>query len=160
MLVQRLKECVFEHNMPEQGGTYAQMRYRNDRAVQHTEDYTVGLAMSSRRIATHESINGANRYGWYIGDGALYVYNDKTSISYDQYGPDFNRYANMYRIPGTTEENSTTRKPVSQRQTYFPGMTYTSSGWTQDKNKDGVDAGAFVGGVDLDGQFVAAAMDF
>ncbi len=160
MLVQRLKECVFEYNVPQLGGTYARMRYRNDRAVQHTENYTVGLAMSSRRIATHESINGANRYGWYIGDGALYVYNDKTTVSYDQYGADFNRYANMYRIPGTTEENSTARKPVSQREEYFPGMTYTSSGWTQDKNKDGVDAGAFVGGVDLDGQFVAAAMDF
>ena len=160
MLVQRLKECVFEYNVPQLGGSYARMRYRNDRAVQHTEDYTVGLAMSSRRIATHESINGANRYGWYIGDGALYVYNDKTTISYDQYGADFNRYANMYRVPGTTEENSTTRKPVSQKQTYFPGMTYTSSGWTQDKNKDGVDAGAFVGGVELDGQFIAAAMDF
>ena len=26
MLVQRLKECVFEHNMPKLGGTYAQMR--------------------------------------------------------------------------------------------------------------------------------------
>ncbi len=160
MLVQKLKECVFEHNMPELGGTYAQMRYGNDRAVQHTENYTVGLAMSSRRIATHESINGANRYGWYTGDGAIYVYNDKTTISYDQYGTNFNRFANMYRVPGTTEENSTSRKPVSQKQTYFPGMTYTSSGWTQDKNKDGVDAGAFVGGVELDGQFIAAAMDF
>jgi len=160
MLVQKLKECVFLHNIPEDQGTYAQMRYRNDRAVQHTANYTVGLAMSSRRIATHESINGANRYGWYIGDGALYVYNDKTDITYDQYGTDFNHYANMYRIPGTTEENSTSRKPVSQKKSYFPGMTYTASGWTQAKNKDGVDAGAFVGGVELDGQFIAAAMDF
>ncbi|MBR6825951.1 MAG: hypothetical protein IKM59_05315 [Oscillospiraceae bacterium] len=110
MLVQRLRECVFEHNVSQDDGVFAQMRYRNDRAVQHTKDYTVGLAMSSRRIATHESINGANRYGWYTADGALYVYDDTTTISYDQYGSDFNLYANMYRIPGTTEENSTSRK--------------------------------------------------
>jgi len=160
MLVQRLKECVFEYNVSRDDGISAQMRYRNDRAVQHTKNYTVGLAMSSRRIATHESINGANRYGWYTADGALYVYDDTTTISYDQYGSNFNLYANMYRIPGTTEENSTSRKPNCQKLAYFPGMTYTASGWTQAMNKDGVDAGAFVGGVELDGQFIAAAMDF
>ena len=160
MLVQRLKECIFEYTIPASEGISAQVRYGNDRVVQHTENYTVDLAMSSRRIATHESINGANRYGWYTADGGIYIYDDTTTISYDQYGTDFNRFANMYRIPGTTEENSTTRKPVSQQKAYLPGMTYTSSGWTQDKNKDGVDAGAFVGGVELDGQNVAAAMDF
>ena len=160
LLVSRLKEVVFDHNIPKDTGTYAQMRYGNDRAVQHTENYTVGIAMSSRRIATHESINGANRYGFYTGDGAVYVYNNTTNISYDQYGVDFNRYANMYRVPGTTEENSTTRKPVSQKYAYYPGMTYTSSGWVQDTNKDGVDAGAFVGGVEMNGQYVVAAMDF
>ncbi len=160
MLVQRLKECIFEYNMPELGNTYAHMRYRTDRGVQHTENYTVGLAMSSRRIATHESILGCNRYGWYTGDGAIFVYDDKTTISYDQYGMDFNLFANMYRMPGTTEENSTIREPNCEKLPYFPGMTYTSSGWIQDKNKDGLDAGAFVGGAELDGQFIAAAMDF
>ena len=160
LLVSRLKDVVFNHNIPEDTGTYAQMRYGNDRAVQHTANYTVGLAMSSRRIATHESINGANRYGFYTGDGAVYVYNDTTDVTYDQYGSLYNRYANMYRVPGTTEENSTTRKPVSQKFAYYPGMTYTSSGWVQATNKDGVDAGAFVGGVELNGQYIAAAMDF
>ena len=160
VLVQKLKECIFEYNVAPEDGIFAQMRYRNDRAVQHTKNYTVGLAMSSRRIATHESINGVNRYGWYTGDGSLYVYDDTTTVSYDQYGSDYNLYANMYRIPGTTEENSTSRKPNCQRLPYFPGMTYTASGWTQAKNKDGVDAGAFVGGAELGGQFIAAAMDF
>ena len=159
-LVQTLKEVVYDYDLPMETNVYADMRPSTDRAVQHREDYTVGLAMSSRRTATPESINGANRYGWYTGDGALYIYNDKTNTSYDQYGSDFNVYANMYRVPGTTEENSTTRKPVSQQKAYYPGMTYTSSGWVQATNKDGVDAGAFVGGVEMDETYIAAAYDF
>ncbi len=159
-LVQILKEIVYDHDLPAETNVYADMRPSTDRAVQHREGYTVGLAMSSRRTANPESINGANRYGWYTGDGAVYVYSDKTTTSYDQYGTHFNQFANMYRVPGTTEENSTTRKPVSQRQPYYPGMTYTSSGWVQASNKDGVDAGAFVGGVEMDGTYIAAAYDF
>ncbi|MBP3413284.1 MAG: hypothetical protein J6K89_08490 [Oscillospiraceae bacterium] len=164
--VQILKSVVFDDVVPERTEAYAGMRYATDRAVQHRQNYTVGLAMSSNRIATHESIWGRNRYGWYTGDGALYVYNDNTTYNYDQYGDIYQRFANKYRIPGTTEEESTTRQPWCDRYHYLPGMTFTSDTatktiiWEPKYHEDGMPVGSFVGGVEFDGKYIAAAMDF
>ncbi len=165
-LAQTLRDILVEQTIPVDEGIYGAMRYRGDRAVQHQQDYTVSLAMSSSRIAVPESINGCNRYGWFGGDGALYVYNDDTTYQSDQFGELYQRYANLYRIPGTTEEDSTLRQPWSNRNAYFPGMTYSyntstkKQTWTLDKNKDGMDAATFVGGVEMAGSYVTAAMDF
>ncbi len=163
-LVYRLKTILFDEGIPTDDREYATMRYMTDRAVQHRENYTVGLAMSSNRIATPECCNGCNRYGWYTGDGMVYVYNDTTDYLYDQYGEDFQRYANMYRMPGTTEEDSTLRQPKSQRGPYFPGKTYSATTkeevWTQDYYNDGTEVASFVGGAEMDGKYIAAAMDF
>ena len=163
-LVSLLKTILFEETIPEDDRQYAVMRYTTDRATQHRENYTVGLAMSSNRVPTHESCNGCNRYGWYTGDGVVYVYNDTTSYLYDQYGEQFQRYANMYRLPGTTEEDSTLREPWSHRAPYFPGKTYTATSskqeWVQDYYADGTEAASFVGGVEMDNAYLAAAMDF
>ena len=165
-LAQTLKDILVDQTIPLDEGIYGAVRYRGDRAVQHQQDYTVSLAMSSNRIAVPESINGCNRYGWFGSDGALYVYNDDTTYKSDQFGELYQRYANLYRVPGTTEEDSTLRQPWSNRNAYFPGMTYSydtstkKQTWTPDKNKDGVDAATFVGGVEMAGSYVTAAMDF
>ena len=165
-LVNILKTVVFDRDIPADRELYGAMRYMTDRAVQHREGYTVGLAMSSNRIATYESINGRNRYGWFTGDGMVYVYNDTTTYEYDQYGEDYQRFANMYRVPGTTEEAESARTPWSNRLPYYPGMTYTydttakTAVWKANTNSQGKAIGTFVGGVEMDGQFIAAAMDF
>ena len=159
-LISLLKEVVMDSSIPEDTEQYAQMRYMTDRAVQHQNGYTVGLAMSSNRIFPYESTNGNNSYGWYSGDGMLYVYMDTDSYNYDPYGDDFWRFANMYRLPSTTEEDSTLRQPIYNRCEYIPGNTYTSKGWVQEKNEYGMDAASFVGGAELKERYIAAAMDF
>ena len=140
-MVQTLYRVVYDDTVALREEEYAVMRYTTDRAIQHTDKYTVGLAMSSTRISTHDCTNGRNRYGWYTGDGMVYVYPDRTSYGYDPYGTSFYKYANMYRIPGTTEENSTRRSPNSIRNHYLPRTD-------------------FVGGAELEDQFIAAAFDF
>ncbi|MBE6984647.1 MAG: hypothetical protein E7434_03360, partial [Ruminococcaceae bacterium] len=165
-LAAKLKDIVMDNTISTDDSEYAAMRYCTDRAVQHQKDYTVALSMSSTRIATPESINGQNRYGWFGGDGALYIYNDTTDYDTDQYNATYLRFANMYRVAGTTEENCQLRQPWSNRNAYFPGMTFTfnestkTPTWTQEKNKDGVDAATFVGGAEMSGKYIAAAMDF
>ncbi|MBP3411631.1 MAG: hypothetical protein J6K89_00040 [Oscillospiraceae bacterium] len=165
-LIQSLKSIIFDQTIASDTELYAVMRYETDRAVQHREDYTVGLAMSSNRISPYESINGCNRYGWFTGDGMVYVYNDRTTYNYDQYGEAYQRFANMYRVPGTTQEDAELRKPWSDRMSYSPGMTYrfdpaTKKGyWTKDTNVRGQYVASFVGGVEMDSQYIAAAMDF
>ena len=140
-MVQTLYDVVFDETVEVEREEYAVMRYTTDRAIQHTDSYTVGLAMSSTRIATHDCTNGRNRYGWYTGDGMLYVYNDATGFGFDPYGSNYHKYANMYRMPGTTEENSTRRIPNSCRNHYLPRTD-------------------FVGGVELKDQYITAALDF
>ncbi len=140
-LVATLHRIVYDNSIPVQKDERAVMRYTTDRAVQHREKYTVGLAMSSTRISTHDSTHGRNRYGWYTGDGMLYVYPDHTGYGFDPYGSNYHKYANMYRMPGTTEENSTRRIPNSCRNHYLPRTD-------------------FVGGVELEDLYIAAAMDF
>ncbi|WP_353808642.1 polysaccharide lyase family 8 super-sandwich domain-containing protein [Agromyces sp. SYSU T00194] len=69
-----------------------------DRAVQIRPNYTFGLAMSSDRIATFESINGENLHGWYTGEGMTYLYNGDQG----QYTDDFWPTVDPYRLPGIT----------------------------------------------------------
>ena len=165
-LVNILKTVVFDQTIAEDDELYAVMRYKTDRVVQHRKDYTVGIAMSSNRISPYESISGRNRYGWFTGDGMVYVYNDATTYTYDQYGESFQRFANMKRVPGTTQEANSNREPWSNRIKYVPGTTYSyntktkQETWTQEYNSLGQAIATFVGGAELDGQFIAAAMDF
>ncbi len=72
--------------------------YNMDRVVQHSGNYSAGVAMSSSRIYNYESINNQNSKGWYIGDGMLYVYT-KGQTSFD---PLFWILSDPYKRPGTT----------------------------------------------------------
>lgn len=78
---------------------YMNKVYHNmDRVVQHSENYSAGVAMSSSRIYNYECINNQNNKGWYIGDGMLYVYTkDRTSFD-----PIFWTVSDPYKRPGTT----------------------------------------------------------
>lgn len=138
--ISKLREVMNEENDGNGKYIYGQMRYNTDIAVQHRENYAASLAMSSSRIGIYESIGQCNKKGWYQGDGALWVYNDKTTPTNDQFGRSFFSNANMYRIPGTTEDTQE-RQAVSVHPAYLPA-------------KD------FVGGTDMDDKYVAAAFDF
>jgi len=114
----------------------------------------VSLNMTSERMGRYESINHDNTEGWYQGDGTLYVYTDLTDGKQNEFGFEyFNEeendsgrirstkpYANMHRLPGTTEDMRK-REPVSV-QSPIMGL------------RD------FVGGAQLEGQYIAAAYDF
>ncbi len=156
-LAQRLL-AVMEEEMEVPAYERGMMRYMTDRAVQHSTDphgkgYAVSLNMCSTRIGRYECINHDNEEGWYQGDGTLYVYTGLTDGMQDEFGDEyFNQShpavrprstlpsANMHRLPGTTEDTRV-REPASIQR-------YILS------SRD------FVGGAEMDGRYVAAAMDF
>ncbi|MBR3934409.1 MAG: hypothetical protein IKJ68_10955 [Clostridia bacterium] len=109
-----------------------------DKVMQKRQEWALGVSMSSSRIFNYESINNANKNGWYLGDGMYeLVLSDEGDDSTEQYW----QYIDCYRLPGTTVDDQT-RKAVSIAQ----GNEYLSS-------KD------FVGGVEMDGKYLTAAMD-
>ena len=87
-----------------------------DRTVAHLTKYSVGISLSSTRIAKYEAINEENRNGWYTGDGMLYIY---TGVN--DYEPAYWRNVNMYRIPGTTVTTAEREiKNISERNVLTP----------------------------------------
>jgi len=82
---------------------YAHAWYTGDRAAQQRNNYAVGIAMSSRREQSYESINSCNKTGWYTGEGAVYLYTTYDDHPYD--GKNWIDNINIaYRYPGTTED--------------------------------------------------------
>ncbi len=73
-----------------------------DRVLQKTADYSVGIAMYSKRIANYEAINDENVRGWHTADGMLYLYNN----DYDQFGTGYWPTVDPYRLPGTTVDTA------------------------------------------------------
>lgn len=102
--------------------------HNTDYVVHHQPEFAVQLRMFSTRIKTHEDINeGTNRFGWYQGEGALFLYNRDNSRYHDH----FWATVNPYRLPGIT---------VDPRPRETPG------------SKDGqLSTSAWAGGVQLDG---------
>jgi len=117
--------------------TGSKVFYHMDRVTHHKGSYAVGLAMMSSRISNYESINGANEKGWYLADGALYVYNEN---DLNQFNGLFYTYSDPYKRPGTTVDTQE-RQAVNIRN----GLEYKSD---QD----------FVGGVTMEDEYVVAAM--
>lgn len=73
--------------------------YNTDYVVHHQPEWAVQLRMFSTRIMTHEDINeGTNRFGWYQGSGALFLYDRDNS----RYNDHFWATVDPYRLPGTT----------------------------------------------------------
>jgi hyaluronate lyase len=119
---------------------YAHAWYTGDRAAQQRNNYAVGIAMSSKREISYESINGCNKTGWHLGDGAVYLYTDYDRHQYD--GSNFiAKNINVaYRIPGTTEDS---------RQRVIRSI---ASGWKSSKS--------FAGSMQIEDKYILAAMDF
>ena len=75
----------------------------SDRVIQKTETYAAIVCMSSTRIYRYEAINGANGWGWYLGDGVLYVTPKSYPATYNSY---FRYLANKQLLPGITTTNA------------------------------------------------------
>nr|AAG42262.1 putative xanthan lyase XalB precursor [Paenibacillus alginolyticus] len=73
-----------------------------DRTVHLRPGFGYGISMHSSRIYNYESINSENLKGWYLGDGATYLYNNDLT-QYTDYWPT----VNPYRLPGTTVDTVT-----------------------------------------------------
>lgn len=68
------------------------------RASHRRPGYALGIGMSSKRIATYESINRENLKGWYTGHGYTSLYDSDLQQYSDGYWPT----VNPYRLAGTT----------------------------------------------------------
>lgn len=109
--------------------TRAKIYNKMSRAVYSGENFSLGIAMYSDRIKTHEFLasENENKKSWFVSHGATYLYtNDVT-----QYSRDFYPTVDPYMISGITRAD-TERK-------------FNESGLT---NKS-----AFAGGTSLDGKY-------
>jgi len=119
---------------------YAHAWYTGDRAAQQRNNYAVGIAMSSKREISYESINGCNKTGWHIGDGAVYLYTDYDRYQYDGSNFTAKNIDVAYRFPGTTEDS---RERVARS---------IASGWKSSRS--------FAGSMQIEDKYIAATMDF
>ena len=108
--------------------------WRSDFQVQRTPDYYFSVKMCSERVIGAESCNSENIRGYYLGDGATYLY--QTGMEYENIFP----YWDWKKIPGTTTHQDDKELPV-----------LTASGYRIASN--------FVGGVS-DGKTGIAVMDY
>lgn len=112
------------------------MWYSGDTAVQFRGDCMVGVRMCSSRAPSYECINDMNADGWYTGEGAVYLY---TPNGKEEYTKRWWQSADKHLIPGTTVDDRV-REPMN-----------FEIGYRNDQS--------FVGGVALDGRFLAMTMD-
>lgn len=108
--------------------------WRSDFQVQRTPDYYFSVKMCSERVIGAESCNSENLQGYYLGDGATYLY--QSGKEYENIFP----YWDWKKIPGTTTLQDDKELPV-----------LTASGYRIPSN--------FVGGVS-DGKTGVAVMDY
>jgi chondroitin AC lyase len=108
--------------------------WRSDFQVQRTNDYYFSVKMCSERVIGAESCNSENIRGYYMGDGASYLY--QSGVEYENIFP----YWDWKKIPGTTIQQDEKELPV-----------LTASGYRIATN--------FVGGVS-DGKSGIAVLDY
>ncbi len=108
--------------------------WRSDFQVQRTPDYYFSVKMCSDRVLGAESCNSENIRGYYLGDGATYLY--QSGKEYENIFP----FWDWKKIPGTTTRQDDKELPV-----------LTAGGYHI--------ASSFVGGVS-DGETGIAVMDY
>lgn len=108
--------------------------WRSDFQVQRNPDYYFSVKMCSERVIGAESCNSENISGYYMGDGASYLF--QSGKEYENIFP----YWDWKKVPGTTTHQDNKVLPV-----------LTASGYRLPSN--------FVGGVS-DGKSGIAAMDY
>ena len=139
-----LYESILEDDSISYGNDYeyAHSWYTADRAAQQRNNYAIGIALNSKREMNYESINSANKTGWYTGDGAQYLYTDYDDAEFDGHNFIMHNINVAYRFPGTTEdERERAIRSISGGYAYKPENAYSGS-------------------VSLYGKLIAAAMDF
>lgn len=68
------------------------------RTVHRAEDWALAISMTSKRIQSAELYGTDNAHGWYIGNGATWLYNTDVTRYEKVYKPTLD----WYRIPGAT----------------------------------------------------------
>jgi hypothetical protein len=107
--------------------------WRSDIMVHSRPDYSLSVKMSSERVIGGESVNSENLSGYYLADGAAYLY--RTGREYEDIFPVWD----WRKVPGVTCPQAAGRLPRLGMDTYRP-------------------ASSFVGGVS-NGTYGAAALD-
>jgi chondroitin AC lyase len=86
--------------------------WRSDIQIQRTPDYYFSVKMSSNRVIGAESCNSENLQGYYLGDGATYLY--QTAREYKNIFP----FWDWKKIPGTTTLQDDAPLPVLTARGY------------------------------------------
>ncbi len=135
-----IRDALSDDTIPsEDTRNYAHAWFSADRATQHRADYAFLLSMPSYRHISYECINHNNVTGWYMNDGALYLYTKTDDHEFD--GINFVRNDRIaYHIPGTTTD-SRQRPAVS-----------ISEGWYPENDR--------VGCMDFEKNYITAGMDY
>lgn len=115
--------------------------WRSDFQVQRTPDYYFSVKMCSERVIGAESCNSENIRGYYLGDGATYLY--QTGKEYENIFP----YWDWKKIPGTTTHQDDKELPVLTASGYriasnfVGGVSDEKTGIAvMDYNRDGLSA--------------------
>ena len=84
--------------------------WRSDIQIHRTPDYYYSVKMSSKRVVGSESCNSENLLGFYLGDGASFLY--QSQKEYDNIFP----FWNWKKIPGTTTLQDLAPLPLPNKQ--------------------------------------------
>jgi len=132
-----IKELISDQNIPgDREAAYTKVYGVMDKIVHHTEKFSLGISMYSRRTGSFEYGNGENLKGWHMSDGALYLYTGDQS----QYAEDYWPTVDPHRLAGITTDHTEGTIPAS---------------WTPH-----IGSKSWVGGSSLHGRYTAAGMDF
>ncbi|KOR90326.1 polysaccharide lyase family 8 super-sandwich domain-containing protein [Paenibacillus solani] len=94
-----------------------------DRIIHSRPGYTLGISMSSSRIANFEGMNGEHSRGWYTGDGMTYLYNHDSGQFRDAFWPT----VDSHRMPGTTSDGVERSMIKTTGKTWVGGSSMDSS---------------------------------
>lgn len=86
--------------------------WRSDIQVQRSPEYYFSVKMCSERVIGAESCNSENIQGYYMGDGATFLY--QTQKEYEDIFP----YWDWKKIPGTTVQQNNEALPVLTARGY------------------------------------------
>lgn len=121
---------------------YAHAWFTGDRATQHRNNYAIGIALSSEREITYESILGLNKQGWYTADGATHIYTAYDKEQFDNLNFINKNLEVAYHVPGTTEdEQPRVARSINSRFAW--------------KNPT-----AFAGSMQFEDKYITAAMEY
>jgi chondroitin AC lyase len=115
--------------------------WRSDFQVQRTPDYYFSIKMCSDRVIGAESCNSENIRGYYLGDGATYLY--QSGKEYENIFP----FWDWKKMPGTTTHQDHKELPVLTASDYrivsnfVGGVSDGKNGIAaMDYNRDGISA--------------------